>query len=326
MRFEKAESLLSLARTLAGSAEGLTLDEMAAELGVTRRTAERMRDALGQLFPGLEEQSDGRQKRFRIVNGIDAFFRAPSVDELNELQLATRALEAQGDAARAATLTSLSLKVLATLRETEKRRIAPDLEALMRGEGLIMQAGPRPRAEMKHLELLREAIKASRRCSFNYPTTGGAYRRTVAPYGILFGQNYYLLGPSGQSLVPVLWRLDRISDLRLEDHYDGPPATFDLKAYAEQSFGAFQEEPEEVVLIFLPAVAADAERFTFHPTQETSTSNDGSLIVRFKAGGMLELARHLFAWGPNVRIMSPERLRTLMVFELNVALEAHRQS
>ena len=326
MRFEKAEALLSLARLLAGSAEGLTLDEMAAELRVTRRTAERMRDALAQLFPGLDEQSDGRQKRFRIANGIDAFFRAPSVDELNELQLAARALEAQGDAARAATLNSLSLKVLATLREKEKRRIAPDLEALMRGEGLIMQAGPRPRADTKDLELLREAIKAFRRCSFNYPATDGAYRRTVAPYGLLFGQNYYLLGPSGRSWVPLLWRLDRISDLRLEDHYDGPPVTFDLKAYAEQSFGAFQEEPEEVVLVFQPSVAFDAERFSFHPRQKTSTGDDGSLTVRFKAGGILELARHLFAWGPNVRILSPDRLRTLMVDELNAALEAHRQS
>jgi transcriptional regulator GlxA family with amidase domain len=45
MRHEKAGRLLELARLLASTSEGLTLDEMAARLGVGRRTVERMRDA-----------------------------------------------------------------------------------------------------------------------------------------------------------------------------------------------------------------------------------------------------------------------------------------
>ena len=40
MRHEKAQSLLHLARVLAGSAEGLTLDEMAEVAGTGRRTVE----------------------------------------------------------------------------------------------------------------------------------------------------------------------------------------------------------------------------------------------------------------------------------------------
>ncbi len=49
MRHEKATRLLELARLLASSAEGLTLDEMAQAMGVGRRTAERMRDAVRRL-------------------------------------------------------------------------------------------------------------------------------------------------------------------------------------------------------------------------------------------------------------------------------------
>jgi predicted DNA-binding transcriptional regulator YafY len=44
MRHEKAALLLELAWRLAASAEGLTLDEMAAAVGVGRRTVERMRE------------------------------------------------------------------------------------------------------------------------------------------------------------------------------------------------------------------------------------------------------------------------------------------
>ena len=53
MRHEKATRLLELARLLASSAEGLTLDEMAGSMGVGRRTAERMRDAVREAFPQI---------------------------------------------------------------------------------------------------------------------------------------------------------------------------------------------------------------------------------------------------------------------------------
>ena len=58
MRHDKAATLLRLARALAGSAEGLTLDEMGRAAGTDRRTTERMRDALWELFPEMEALPD----------------------------------------------------------------------------------------------------------------------------------------------------------------------------------------------------------------------------------------------------------------------------
>ena len=78
MRHEKATRLLDLARMLAGSAEGLTLDEMAAALGVGRRTAERMRDAVWAAFPQMEAIDDPPTKRFRIPAGLDGVFQTPT--------------------------------------------------------------------------------------------------------------------------------------------------------------------------------------------------------------------------------------------------------
>ena len=46
MRHDKAAVVIELARRMAASAEGLTLEEMAQESGVGRRTAERMRDVM----------------------------------------------------------------------------------------------------------------------------------------------------------------------------------------------------------------------------------------------------------------------------------------
>ena len=71
---------------------------------------------------------------------------------------------------------------------------------------------------------------------------------------------------------------------------------FSLKGYAERSFGVFQEEPFDVEWEFNATVAADAKEFLFHPSQVMEDKPDGSLIVRFRAGGVREMAWHLVTW------------------------------
>ncbi len=325
MRHEKAVVLLQLAHRLAASAEGMTLDEMAASVGVTRRTAERLRDAIRALFPQLEELADGRMVRFRIQGGLHGFMHAPTPDELAELEAAIRGLERSGGASRAALLRALSDKIRSAIRDSLRRRLEPDLEALTKAEEIVIQAGPRPLADADTLAQLREAVKSLRACRFHYAgSTGGAGRvRQVIPYGILFGKAYYLVAPEAGKPNPVLWRLDRISGVEVGDLCDGPPAGFSLSEFAARSFGAFQEPPQEVVLRFSPAAAADARRFMFHPSQAVEGQGDGSVIVRFTAGGLLELVRHLFTWGDTVTIIGPESLRQLMVNELHRALSRH---
>jgi len=325
MRLEKAAGLVALARKLAATSEGLTLDEMAAQARVDRRTAERMRDAVRELFPQMEERVEGRTKRFRIPGGLDGFAQSPTPDELAELQVAMRALENSGGDARAALLRSLSDKIHAALRAPVRTRLEPDVEALAAAEGLVMQAGPRPMADRETLGRIREALKGLRLCRFTYAQTDGGDRRSreVVPYGILFGRAYYLVGRQTEKPSPRLWRFDRISALELTGRSPGPPPDFTLEDYAAQSFGAFQEEASDIVLRFAPSAAVDARRFLFHPTQRFEDGEGGSLVVRFRAGGLLELVRHLFTWGDAVEILAPERLKQTMRTELGKAMARH---
>ena len=71
---------------------------------------------------------------------------------------------------------------------------------------------------------------------------------------------------------------------------------FLLRAFAERSFGVFQEEPFDVVWRFSPNAAADAKTFLFHPT---------------RAGGALEMCWHLFTWGDEVEVLAPPYLKKL---------------
>lgn len=325
MRLEKAAGIVALARQMASTSEGVSIEEIARDHGVTRRTAERMRDMIRELFPQTEELVEGRSKRYRIRGGLDGFVLAPSPDELAELNVTIRSIESVGGDAKAALLRSLASKIQSALRAPVRLKIEPDLEALAVAEGFVMQAGPRPRADATTLGGLREAIKSSKTCRFDYK--GGsdpkARLRHVEPYGILYGRSYYLVAPEVGRVVPKLWRFDRMSRLTVGTPFAGPPLEFDLAEFASRSFGTFQEAPENIALRFSSVVAADAGRFMFHPTQRFERGSDGSLTVRFRSGGFQELAQHLFAWTDQVEIVSPESLRVIMVEQLHATLAKH---
>ena len=324
MRHEKAANLLRLARALAGSAEGLTLDEMGMAVGADRRTTERMRDALWDLFPEMEAIADPPTKRFRIPAGLDGFLNAPTADELAALGAAATELEVAGAVVRAASLRALEAKVLAALRAPARRRIAPDLEALLQAEAIAVQAGPRPSEDERVLGAVREAIKAGLALRFAYAggSTPGRLRE-VAPYGLLFGRANYLVAAEGEG-EPRNWRLDRLAEVEvIADRPTARPDGFSLQAYADRSFGIYQDAQEDVALRFLPAAAEGALRWRFHVGQTLERCGDGSVIVRFRASGLRELAWHLFSWGCEVEVLEPPRLKALLVEQLREALAAH---
>jgi predicted DNA-binding transcriptional regulator YafY len=324
MRHEKARALLELARTLAGSAEGLTLDEMAASAGVDRRTAERMRDRLQDLFPQLEAVSDPPTKRFRIPAGLDSFMQAPTADELAALASAASELRAAGAELRAHALNTLEAKMLSALRASARRRIAPDLEALLQAEAIAVQAGPRPFEDEAVLRVIREALKAGVAIRFRYAGGSSPGReREVVPYGLLFARSNYLVAAEGEGSSPRNWRLDRIEGVEALPRPVARPAGFSLQAYADQSFGIYQDDVEEVVLRISPRGAESARRWRFHVSQTVQDQADGSVVVRFRASGMRELAWHLFTWGADVEVIAPERLRLILVDQLQTALAVH---
>ncbi|MET0294247.1 MAG: YafY family protein [Phenylobacterium sp.] len=320
MRHEKASRLLQMARLLAGTAEGLTLDELAERLEVGRRTVERMRDAVREVFPQLEEIDDPPTKRFRIPSGLDSLFQAPTADELVALRTAADSLHASGAHARAAALQSLEQKILSATRAPTRRRLAPDLEALLQAETIALQPGPRPFEDAGVLGAVREAVKSLKALRFRYE--GGSQpgrMREVTPFGLLFGRSNYLVAAEGEGTEPRTWRLDRIHDIQVSDRAAARPDDFSLPDFADESFGIYHDAVEDVALRIRPHGAPDALGWRFHANQTVEPQADGSVLVRFRASGMLELAWHLFTWGDKVEILGPERLRAMMAEQLALA-------
>ena len=323
MRYAPAERLFRLARHLAATRTGLTLDEIAVELDVGRRTAERLRDSLTAMFPQMECWDDEeRVRRWRLPSSALVGIVEARAEALAAIETSARECEARGEADRATLLREASTTLRAVMRPDALRRAEPDIAALMEAEGIAMRPGPRPVIASGVLPTLRRAILGMQLIVVRY--TGEAEEpatRILCPYGILYGGRGWLVAHVDGLPEMRLWRLDRIVSVDLLDR-GFTREDFDLMAYAAQSFGVFQEDPIDVVLRFAPEAAADASGWLFHPTQSMEREADGALMVRFRAGGLREMAWHLFTWGDAVTIVAPEDLKAMM----RDCLEASRRA
>ena len=326
--YERLKDIVKLAIRMQGLRSGVTLDEIRAEFDVSRKTAERMRNAVEWAFGPLEIADDGDNKRHWRLRS-DALRRlAPlSAEELAELESAAESLERTGFEARAAALRELDTKLRAAQRTDSLARIEADIEALVQAEGLAMRPGPRPRLDRGLLARLREAITTCRIVEVRYlsQSTGRHSRQRIEPYGLLYGNRPFLVGRTDWNDAMRLWRLANMSEASVtSEGFERNPG-FDLESYARRSFGTFQEEPVDVVLRFTPEAKRDASAFLFHPSQTMAENADGTLTVRFTAGGLDEICWHLVTWGESVMVEQPARLRQRLTAMCSRLADYHRQ-
>jgi predicted DNA-binding transcriptional regulator YafY len=317
LRFEKLETLLRVALDMRGNAEGLSLDDIQRCYGVSRRTAERMRDAIERVFPQMEQANPGETpKRWRIRSGAVNALVGFSADELSTLATASSLMRRENLADGAAKLDALSSKLKSLIHPDAARKLGPDLELLADAEGIALRPGPREQIAPEILSELRQAILSCRKVRLHYRArgSGALSRNLVCPYGLLYGNRHYLVAYSLNSGATGfrLWALGHIEKIEQTDSAFVRRKDFSLQKYAEQSFGVFQEKPFDVVWRFSPKAAPDAKTFLFHPTQVMEPQPDGSLIVRFHAGGALEMCWHLVTWGGEVEVLEPKRLQTML--------------
>ena len=325
MRYEKAEILLRIALDMQGSALGLSLDDIQRNYcspPLSRRTAERLRDAAERVFPQIELANPNElPKRWRLPAGTANGLANVTAEELADLAIAVSLLRRENMQAQAKGTERVISKMRALLKRPTIMRIAPDLEALTEAEGLAMRPGPRPKINPDVVGALRQGILAAKKVRLHYLYRGSGKRgfETVHPYGFIYGKRHYLVAWSENERAKNFrsFALSNIERVELLDKTFSRRRSFSLKAYAERSFGVFQEEPVEVVWKFTPKAATDAKEFLFHPTQTLEPQLDGSLILRFCAGGLLEMAWHLFTWGDQVEILKPKRLQNILQEQVN---------
>lgn len=312
MAYEKTYDLLDLAVWMQSTREGVSLNEIADKFNVSRRTAERMRDMIITRFPQTEEVvCENNTKRWYIPQGTLKDFIQFSAEELSVLEIASTLLENKQLQGKKEVFENIINKIKASIKSDVYRKIEPDAEVLLEAEGFICRPGPKLIINNQVISTIRQAILECHQIKIVYfnKMSGKTSTNILDPYGFLYGErNHYLVahhsdGYFGDDVHNFI--LSNIKTVEILDIPFVPVKDFDLKEYAEQSFGAYHEEPFDVEWLFDKEVAEEASKYIFHPTQTSKFNPDGTLTVTFHAGGKREMDWHLYTWGKHVKVIKP---------------------
>ncbi len=312
MAYEKTYDLLDLAIWMQSTREGVSLNEIAERFHVSRRTAERMRDMIMRCFPQTEEVvCENNIKRWYIPQGTLKDFIQFSAEELSVLETAASLLEDKQLQNKKYIFQNIINKIKANIKSDVFRKIEPDAEALLEAEGFICRPGPKLIIDNQIIAAIRQAILECHQIKITYfnKMSGKTSTNTLDPYGFLYGErNHYLVahhsdGYFGDNVHNFI--LGNIKSVEILDIPFVPVKNFNLQKYALESFGSYHEEPFDVEWLFDKEVAKEAAQYIFHPTQTCTLNPDGTLTVKFRAGGRLEMDWHLYTWGKHVKVIKP---------------------
>jgi predicted DNA-binding transcriptional regulator YafY len=291
----------------------LSLDDIRERFSIGERTAQRMKNAAARIVGNelIEAIGDDRKSRWRLPLKSVAGLAQVTAEDIADLLASARLIRREGQRTRAASLEKLAEKLSGSVDSPTARRLDPDIEALLEAEGIAARPGPRPIIKGETIQELRSAILRYRKIYMRYRSrrTNRKTGRHVEPYGFLFGSRHYLIAREpGAKPEFRIFSLADIVQVTQQNESFVRDREFSIQDFANRSFGVYQEEPVDVVWRFKPRVAEFAIEWNFHPTQKLEKMADGSLIVRFKAGGLKEMAWHVYTWGGDLEVLEPPQL------------------
>ncbi|MBU52671.1 MAG: hypothetical protein CL920_28575 [Deltaproteobacteria bacterium] len=156
------------------------------------------------------------------------------------------------------------------------------------------------------------------------PGNNAEIKRKVDPYRLWIQDGaMYLTGYCHLRDGIRTFNLARIRRLdKLEESFEEVP-DFDIDAYLADGFRTMTGEVMEIELLFDPQVKHVASEKIWHPTQEVIENEDGSVVLRFQAGGMKEIKTWILGFGPKIQVLKPEKLREAVANDIKKTYERY---
>ena len=307
-RLNKTEEIIELAMMFQNSFCGLCIDDIQAHFECSRRSAERMKALLFELFPEKIEEvpTSDKKKRWRFVKGtMNSLIKFSAKDFANLEYL--KGLS--NDENKKNEIDELIAKIKALTPQKNLQSLDTDVSAIMESEGFAVRQYSGINIKPDVLEQLRNSMLAFKKIQFDYPIKEELKTITLNPYGLIIADKYYLVGFNEYVNSLRQYRVDKITNLAILDEYFEKDENFSLSEFCNNSFSVYQEEPLNITLEFDKSVADDVLNYHFHPTQKMKTLESGNVQVKFTSGGTYAICQELFKWGCSVQIKKPTQLK-----------------
>jgi proteasome accessory factor B len=315
----------NLLRTLGARHYGVTIREMAREMGVADKTIRRDLELFGRLgFPLEKSVGDRGRNTWKLAGGWSQPMLSFTFEEAVVLYLGRRFLEPLAGTQFWQAANSAMRKIRATLSK-------PALEYLERfpqvfhctTSGFGNYAN---KAEI--IDDLTMAIEDRKAVHIAYQSQQATEpaTRDVYPYCLVRhkGAALYLIAFSPEHDEIRRYKVDRIESVEVSSFIFQRPRDFDIKALLAASFGIYCGSDEITVLVkFAPSAARYVREGQWHDSQVLTSQRDGSLLARFQLSSTVEIKSWVLSFGASAVVLEPEDLRAEIARDLEQLLKIY---
>jgi predicted DNA-binding transcriptional regulator YafY len=321
LKWDRAARYLKVAMILHAHPEGISAQQIADQIGVSKRTAYRDLQAMDNDAELPIWQDKGRW-------GLEAGAFLPPLNltthEAMALFLAARVLAKASDELDSELIAAF-LKLGGVLPGVLGEHVQSTIDAFAATRSVDERF-------TRVLRTLTEAWAGRRVVEIIYGA--GVYdpakeirRARVRPYLVepsALTHALYLIGWDEARQARRTFKVERILEATLTPETFEPDADWDPVSAMRDGWDVIADQPIEIIAVrFSPTVARRVAETTWHPSQRLEWHDDGSLTWHGRVAGTHEIRIWILGWGADATIVAPRALRDSVAAELARAAAAY---
>ena len=295
---------------------GVTKQQLIAEMEVSERTIERDLRILMRYFHSIIEGRDGRQKRYRFKEDYQFPALDLSLPERLALTLAEDVTTFLEGTPYFEALTDAIRKIQGTLPVEGQdyfNRIQNILAFRLQPVKDFQSVAP-------HIAQAQTACEKRQRLDLLYHSAsqGESLQRKIDPYGIAYSDNALrLIGYCHtRKAVREFVFDDRMRSLtRLDETFERQEG-FDLNEYITRGFGGMKDQPVQAVIRVDPPASRWVRSQKWQGLQKQIDLADDQIEMHFDTEGREGLMRQILQWGSCAEVITPPDFRQEIAQEI----------
>jgi predicted DNA-binding transcriptional regulator YafY len=163
----------------------------------------------------------------------------------------------------------------------------------------------------RNFEKIEKAIKSSKVISLRYTSLNGrSSRRNIHPYGLAFRRHgWYLIGFCEKRDEVRLFRLVRISFIRMTEKKYTRPVDFSVSDFLDESWGVFRGPLRRYKVRFTGPAAIAVSSTRHHRNEIVEKRGRDTVIYSVEACGEEEFLNWVLSYGKYAELIEPKELR-----------------
>lgn len=309
---------------LLGKVEGMTIDELAEELHIGRRSVYRLIDFMQELnFPIYEDKEVFEKKKRWKFEGTYLVklsnIKLPCINlSLSEI-IALSFLKGEGRLYKGTDIEKKINSAFAKIDMFAPNGLADRLDQVKALFIPLTKFAKDYSGKENIIESLSDAMLQKKTCCIEYHSFSDDTIKKFKIDPLHFFENnggLYIFTRITRFGDIRMLAVDRIQDLNVTQETFEYPADFDPEETLAPAFGIIYDDPVEIKIWFSSDQAKYIKEREWSKNQRITDQSDGSVILEMKTSGWRDVKKWVLSYGAEAEVLEPKKLRNEIKKEL----------